>query len=460
MTSSPPEQHPASSTATAGSAPSWRVDGLDLARFLALIGMMGTHLWLSDAEGATIPLTGALEGKAASLFAVLAGVGIVLATRRHLDAGDARAARLALFGRGAALIVIGLVLGMFSFYILVILTYYGVLFWLLIPFVRLRARWLLIAAAVWAIVWPFCSHGLRLLLATDDWPIKSPNLADLLSPHLLVTDLLLTGTYPAIAWMVYGFVGMAIGKLIVERVGSVGVSGTGTAAAFSPDRGPLRRLGAQLALWGGGVAALVTLVNLVIVRYVYLPTLGSGGTMDDGAPGGLMGGDWESGAADPAQAQQIELESLRENAYGTTPTDSLTNLLSTGPHTSTPFDLLITAGVAMAVIGVCIIVASFFGRLAGRILLPVLGAGAAPLTVYAVHVVLTTALRLLAQGSGAADSWLASSWQIWLVNILVALAIGAAIRLARMRGPLESLVTASGRWAAGLRGARRGAAVM
>lgn len=52
-----------------------RLIGLDLARFLALIGMMATHVWAFDiATGGHTPITEVLSGKAAALFAVLAGI--------------------------------------------------------------------------------------------------------------------------------------------------------------------------------------------------------------------------------------------------------------------------------------------------------------------------------------------------------------------------------------------------
>src|SRR5262249_44248191 len=57
-----------------------RIVGLDLARFVALAGMMLTHVWYtSDYLAGTMTWWGTLfEGRSAALFAVLAGVGCVL----------------------------------------------------------------------------------------------------------------------------------------------------------------------------------------------------------------------------------------------------------------------------------------------------------------------------------------------------------------------------------------------
>lgn len=471
--------------------------------------MMGTHLWLWGPDGESPVFPDMIAGKAAALFAVLAGVGIALTTRRDLEARDSRSARLNLLGRGAALIVIGLALGTFSFFILVILAYYGVMFLLLIPFVRLRARWLLLAAVVWAIVWPLCSHAIRALLGTDGLPVSSPGLTDLFAPHLLVLDLLLTGTYPAIAWMVYGLVGMAIGKLIVERTRSIGAGravggpagqagagghgATGRAGAAGhadagqpdavghadaagpvrasgaagtaghagaardthPERRPLAWLGAWLVVWGAGVACVILLVNELLVRFVALPAIASGsegvGVIGSGSSGEGSGSDdggaWAGSGGNGSDAQAEVLEQLRESAHGTMPTDSLWNLLATGPHTTTPFDLIITAAVAAAVIGACLAIAEFFGRTARRVLLPVLGAGAAPLTVYTVHVIVTTVAwaAVSAIGEAPESTWWVSGWPLWIVHIVVALIIGALLGLVGERGPLERVVSSSGR---------------
>src|SRR5690349_17850231 len=117
-----------------------RIVGIDYARFLALAGMMATHLWNVSEAGGPPALSGALQGKAAALFAVLAGVGIALSTRSALAEGRTAAARWSVFGRGLALVVIGLTLGLFPGAILVILVYYGLTFWAMVPLVRVPSR--------------------------------------------------------------------------------------------------------------------------------------------------------------------------------------------------------------------------------------------------------------------------------------------------------------------------------
>jgi uncharacterized membrane protein len=114
-------------------SPGGRIVGLDLARFVAVVGMMAVHVWLyADLKtGEQLWFSGQFTGRASALFAVLAGVGVVLSTRTPLRRGRQMAARWMLVGRGVALIAIGLTLGLLQPPMLVILVSYGVMFWFL-----------------------------------------------------------------------------------------------------------------------------------------------------------------------------------------------------------------------------------------------------------------------------------------------------------------------------------------
>ena len=394
-----------------------RIDGLDLARFLALVGMFGTHLWLIGADGSTPAVVGALEGKAAALFAVLAGVGIAITTRAALARGALGAARLSLLGRGAALVAIGLTLGLLPPFALVILAFYGVTFWLAIPLLKLRATVLFVVAGAWAIAWPIASHVVRAWIGSDELQIGSPSWFDLVRPGELLGELLLWGAYPALSWVTYVMVGIAIGKLVVEV------------------RGDHRRLvarGMEIAGAGAVVAGLVLAADALLVQLVAVPAM-------------LQ----EFGLApnDPTLVRTA-LDDLQRSRYGVTDTSTPWLLLASGPHTATPVDLLITAGVAAAVIGACLTVGAVLAPRARKLLLPVLGAGGAPLTVYALHVV-ATSLSWRLGGSVFVDDdglpWWLSSWPLWLVHLAIAMLLGLALRLSGRRGPLEWCVSELGR---------------
>ena len=108
-----------------------------------------------------------------------------------------------------------------------------------------------------------------------------------------------------------------------------------------------------------------------------------------------------------------------------------------------------SAGLAAAVIGAGLLVGLALGPGMRRALQPVLGAGGAPLTVYTAHVLAFAPGAMLAFGPAMATRepmpwWLSSPW-LWLAHLAGALVIGALIGWSRQRGPLEQLVTATGR---------------
>ncbi len=84
-----------------------RLEGLDLARYLAFVGMVIVNFkFAMGAEGGTgwlSTLTAAVEGRAAATFVVLAGIGLGLASSKSLDR-----TRSAIIKRAAFLLVIGL----------------------------------------------------------------------------------------------------------------------------------------------------------------------------------------------------------------------------------------------------------------------------------------------------------------------------------------------------------------
>ncbi|MBY6062446.1 heparan-alpha-glucosaminide N-acetyltransferase domain-containing protein [Microbacterium esteraromaticum] len=183
-----------------------RVMGLDVARALAIIGMMGAHVaGIDDAFALFEPRSwaGIVNGYPSLLFALLAGFSISLMTQcgRVSDA-EIASARLRMLGRGVTIFVIGLLLEAFDTAIAIVLTLYGVLYLVLIPALRWRTLSLALCAAVLGLLGPV---WLAVLAGLPE---------DAMGP---VWEFLLRGSYPITVWLFFALIGMALGRLQLHR---------------------------------------------------------------------------------------------------------------------------------------------------------------------------------------------------------------------------------------------------
>ena len=107
--------------------------------------MVAAHVLDERSPDGTLTRTSwVVDGRASALFAVLAGVSLVLLHRRT--------SRVGLAVRALLVALLGLALGELGTGLAIILTYYGLLFLLGLPFLGLRARALFAWAAVWVAV--------------------------------------------------------------------------------------------------------------------------------------------------------------------------------------------------------------------------------------------------------------------------------------------------------------------
>ncbi|MGN6688382.1 MAG: heparan-alpha-glucosaminide N-acetyltransferase domain-containing protein [Actinomycetales bacterium] len=366
-------------------APVGRLLGVDAARGLALAGMIAVHTVPDfDAEGRLTAAYAIAAGRASALFALLAGVGmgLLLASRARRSPNDAvPATRRALLRRAALLLILGLVLGSFASPPIVILAWYAVMFVLVVPFLGLGTRALIGLAAAWVLAMPVGCFALRTVV--PDSPIVDPGLDSVLHPWALARELLLTGTYPALVWAGYLLVGLVVARLPLHR----------------------RTVQVWLLLGGAGVAVAARLLSSVLLDLT-------------GGVASLPGG--------PPLPRSVH-DVLLAGALGTTPTTDWRWLLVAAPHTGTPFDVLTTAGSALAVLGGCLLLADTVAVWALR---PVAAMGAMTLTLYSLHVVALDVTLPWAGYSGAG---------LWLVHVLVALGLATAWSVTLGRGPLEVL---------------------
>ncbi|KAA9149769.1 DUF1624 domain-containing protein [Microbacterium lushaniae] len=180
-----------------------RLAGIDLARGLAVIGMIAAHLLVIEAFDPGDPATwiDVANGRSSILFATLAGVSIALVTggqRPFRGARRARAsARIAL--RALLLWAIGLMLVATGVPVYVILPAYAILFLLSLPFLGLRPPALFLLAAVVGVVMPFPQ---ALWDAAPFWS----------TPDGLMVAALIGWQYPFPVWIAFLLAGMAIGR--------------------------------------------------------------------------------------------------------------------------------------------------------------------------------------------------------------------------------------------------------
>ncbi len=307
-----------------------RLVGVDVARGTALLGMTAVHVFPAErADGSTSLVHVLVSGRAAALFAVLAGVGLALLTRRQ-EPGQTRSVAV----RAGVVALIGLVVGSVDSGLALILAYYGVLFLVALPLLRLPVRVLAAASLGVALLGPLLSFALRPHLPPR--ATGNPTL-DLLVTHpwQLLTTLLVTGYYPVLCWAAYLCAGLAVGRLdLASRVVQV-----------------------RLALVGAVLAAVASASSWLL--------------LDAGGRAAIALTDPERG--------------LSDNQFGNVPTTTPWWLAVDAPHASTTPDLLLTTGTSLLVLGLALLVCS--RPAVARVLGPLAAAGSMTLTLYVLHVV-------------------------------------------------------------------------
>jgi uncharacterized membrane protein len=369
-----------------------RVVGVDIARCLALLGMMATHI-LPNVDLATFSFVPwhqqVAGGRSAALFAVLAGVSLALVTGRQQRFRGRRlaAARAGIVLRAAVIAVIGLILGSFDSGVAVILAYYGLLFLLALPFLGLSWRVLAVLAGVWAIAAPILSQLIRPHLPPPTYQAATFDRL-VAEPHLLLADLTFTGYYPTVSWLAYVLAGLAVGRLALDELD----------------------VARNIALVGGGLALATWASSRLMTKDPVVVAI-----LEETLPRSAV----ESRYVSPPGSLDLL---LAHGFFGTTPTTSWWWLSIVAPHSTTPFDLLHTIGTSLLVLGLALMV----GRLAPRVLGIVFAAGTMTLTLYSLHVI------ALAAGLGPERGP-----ELYWLHVGFVLIFGAVWRTFVGQGPLE-----------------------
>lgn len=222
-------QHSVTPTATpdaaAPPAVRRRIDGVDLARGLAIIGMVTVHVappLAGDAGWYSLPY-----GQASTLFALVAGIGIELSSRR----GPTIEHRARLLWRTLWLVPVGLGLSMLGTPVAVILQYYALWFLLAAPVLRFGSRALAMLTAAGMLIGP--SILVRAQVTHPEWYVsRGGDIAGRGAWLGEFGDVLLTGYYPTVSWVWVVYVGMLVGRLDLSSTRiATWLLGGGTAVA-------------------------------------------------------------------------------------------------------------------------------------------------------------------------------------------------------------------------------------
>jgi hypothetical protein len=386
-------------------APISRIAAIDLARLVAILGMMGSHLLPQFTELPGSLLSTLTHGFPSTLFAVVAGVGAAIAADRPLRAGRDREAMGAQLARGLTVALIGSVVAMLPTFVAVVLVPLGVAIMLVAPLLRAGTATLAAIAAGLALTGPILISRLASQQATTE-----------LGPVQRTFDsVLFTGVYPVITWVVYLITGMLIGRAVLAGIRA----------------GRAHLLGARLAVAGIVAVAVATIVDTLYVDTVSGPALAA---------------EWGVPVATAVQW-------LRESGFGTPHGTGWDAILIAAPHTGTTLDILRTVGGAAVVIGLLLAVIGG-GSVRSWPARVLVAAGGAGLTIYLVHILTTVGLTV------AAESGLIA-WESWDVpalvfNVAVVLGLGVVLAATGRRGPFEMVIRSAGRTGASIAARTRG----
>ncbi len=203
-----------------------RVVGVDVARGLAVLGMVVAHV--GDDDAARLPggssWLEAFDGRSAAGFALLAGVSAALLSA---DAARVAHARVRILARAAFLVPLGLALEALGTPVVIILPAYAVMFAMLTAALAWRPRTLIAVAGVVMVAAPPLVLWLRDAAGEPAGPWA----------------VLWQRYYPPLVWIAYLLVGLAVGRVL-----------------------RLPTTPRTLVTWGAGLAALALAAGALAAR--------------------------------------------------------------------------------------------------------------------------------------------------------------------------------------------------
>ncbi len=369
---------------------SQRIQGLDLARGVALVGMLAVHVFPTfDRDGSASLATQLASGRSSAVFALMAGVGLALVTggRHRVEGPELNRSAAAIAVRAGLIGVLGLLMGYVTAWgdleVYVILPSYALMFLAVLPALRLPATALFAVGGAVGLLAPIL---LRVIFAGDPgWDPASnpdPTLGDAVAhPIGVLVYLLVGGAFPVLIWVTFLLVGLGLGRLDLSS--------------------------RRVAAWCIGAGSALAVAAWTVSQILLYP----------------LGGLRELRRAAPRRWSDERI--LWAPFPGELDTPWWYALRA--PHSDAPLAIVIAVGSALAVFGVVLSITRS-GRLVG-ILAPLSAAGSMILTLYCAHIVVL-ATGLFEDHPG-----------VQFVLLLAAmLAFATWWRPRHRRGPLETLI--------------------
>lgn len=184
-----------------------RVSGIDLARALAIIGMVAVHISPPGTGESGFDVLTVPQGRSAILFGLLAGVGVSLLTLSRTTSTSR--ARGILLWRTVVLLPLGLALQLLDHEAYVILADYSLLFVVAMVVLRWSDRALLVLAAV-SFTLGTVVYRLGQLAWPETFELGPAAFGD--PPGEILQSLVVSGPYPLITWLAPFAVGIWLGR--------------------------------------------------------------------------------------------------------------------------------------------------------------------------------------------------------------------------------------------------------
>jgi uncharacterized membrane protein YeiB len=202
-----------SDTAPAPVPASGRIHGLDIARALAIFGMLTVNfrakLTETEEPAWLLRLVEQVDGRAAATFVFLAGIGVALLTRKSRLSGDAaaiRSDRWLIWRRALFLFVIGLTFRLIWDFD--ILHFYGVYLFAIAFLMTAPSNRLIALAVVLSLIFPILFYILPAQFGIPFWGTN-----DGLYPSDLAIDVFFQGYHPFAPWFAFMLFGFVVGRL-------------------------------------------------------------------------------------------------------------------------------------------------------------------------------------------------------------------------------------------------------